>query len=70
MLAAAPAGLARAMTEQALVPTPGGADETLDPRDWEELRSLGHRMLDDMLDYLRDVRGDRPGNRRRQPRAR
>ena len=35
------------------------AEETLDPQDWEELRSLGHRMLDDMLDYLRDVR-DRP----------
>ena len=31
-------------------------EETLDPRDWEELRSLGHRMLDDMFDYLRDVR--------------
>jgi hypothetical protein len=24
-------------------------EESLDPRDWEELRSLGHRMLDDML---------------------
>ncbi len=34
-------------------------EETLDPADWEELRALGHRMLDDMVDYLRDVR-DRP----------
>ena len=34
-------------------------EETLDPGDWEELRALGHRMVDDMLDYLRDVR-DRP----------
>lgn len=33
------------------------ADEkTLDPRDWDEIRSLGHRMLDEMLDYLSAVR--------------
>jgi aromatic-L-amino-acid/L-tryptophan decarboxylase len=31
-------------------------EETLDPRDWDEIRSLGHRMLDDMLDYLSTVR--------------
>lgn len=31
-------------------------DETLDPRDWDEFRALGHRMLDDMLDYLSTVR--------------
>jgi aromatic-L-amino-acid decarboxylase len=35
------------------------AEETLDPRDWNELRVLGHRMVDDMLDYLEQVR-DRP----------
>ncbi|MFY9556245.1 MAG: pyridoxal-dependent decarboxylase [Blastocatellia bacterium] len=29
---------------------------TLDPQDWEQLRSLGHRMLDDMFDYLSAVR--------------
>jgi aromatic-L-amino-acid/L-tryptophan decarboxylase len=32
---------------------------TLDPTtatEWDELRALGHRMLDDMLDYLRTVR--------------
>src|SRR6185295_13347170 len=34
-------------------------DETLDPRDWDEFRRLGHQMLDDMLDYLRTVR-DKP----------
>jgi len=34
-------------------------EETLDPQDWAELRSLGHRMLDDMLDYLSTVR-DKP----------
>ena len=36
-----------------------GAEETLDPEDWEELRTLGHRMVDDMLEYLRNVR-ERP----------
>ena len=34
-------------------------EETLDPRDWNELRVLGHRMVDDMLAYLEQVR-DRP----------
>lgn len=34
-------------------------EETLDPQDWTELRELGHRMLDDMLDYLQTVR-ERP----------
>ncbi|MFT3772357.1 MAG: pyridoxal-dependent decarboxylase [Minicystis sp.] len=29
---------------------------TLDPTDWEALRATGHRMLDDMIDFLRDVR--------------
>jgi aromatic-L-amino-acid decarboxylase len=33
--------------------------ETLDPSDWEELRAQGHRMLDDMIDYIAGVR-DRP----------
>ena len=34
-------------------------EETLDPADWDGLRALGHRMLDDMIDYLQGVR-DRP----------
>jgi glutamate/tyrosine decarboxylase-like PLP-dependent enzyme len=29
---------------------------TLDPADWEAFRAAGHRMLDDMVDFLRDVR--------------
>jgi aromatic-L-amino-acid decarboxylase len=40
-------------------PTSSAPELTLDPanpREWEELRALGHRMLDDMLDYLRTVR--------------
>ena len=32
---------------------------TLDPQDWDELRAQGHRMLDDMIDYVAGIR-DRP----------
>jgi hypothetical protein len=35
----------------------------LDPADWEAFRATGHRMLDDMIDFLRDVRA-RPAWRR------
>jgi aromatic-L-amino-acid decarboxylase len=35
------------------------AEETLDPDDWESMRKLGHKMLDDMLDYMETVR-ERP----------
>lgn len=31
-------------------------EETLDPRDWEAMRALGHRMVDDMLAHLQDIR--------------
>ncbi|MHA4812313.1 pyridoxal phosphate-dependent decarboxylase family protein [Flavitalea flava] len=34
-------------------------EQTLDPGNWEELRTLGHRMVDDMMDYLQSVR-ERP----------
>ncbi len=34
-------------------------EESLDPQDWDTLRALGHRMVDDMLNYLQTVR-DRP----------
>lgn len=34
-------------------------DGTLDPRDWAAFRAQGHRMLDDMLDYLERIR-ERP----------
>lgn len=33
--------------------------ETLDPADWEEMRALAHRMVDDAIDYLATVR-ERP----------
>ncbi|MGZ3445630.1 MAG: hypothetical protein ACXWLG_09085, partial [Myxococcaceae bacterium] len=29
---------------------------TLDPTDWEAVRSVGHRMVDTLVDGLRDVR--------------
>jgi glutamate/tyrosine decarboxylase-like PLP-dependent enzyme len=30
--------------------------ESLDPANWEEIRQLGHRMVDDMMDYIQAVR--------------
>jgi aromatic-L-amino-acid/L-tryptophan decarboxylase len=33
--------------------------ETLDPENWEEMRKLGHRMIDDAIEYLKNVR-ERP----------
>jgi aromatic-L-amino-acid/L-tryptophan decarboxylase len=33
--------------------------ETLDPEDWDEMRALSHRMVDDAIDYLETV-GRRP----------
>ncbi|MCU0341984.1 MAG: pyridoxal-dependent decarboxylase [Spirosomaceae bacterium] len=34
-------------------------EETLDPADWTAMRVLGHRMIDDMMDYLQHI-GERP----------
>jgi aromatic-L-amino-acid decarboxylase len=34
-------------------------EESLDPQDWEAMRALGHRMVDDMMTYLQTVR-ERP----------
>lgn len=31
-------------------------EETLDPQDWQELRDLGHQMVDDMMDMLQHIR--------------
>jgi glutamate/tyrosine decarboxylase-like PLP-dependent enzyme len=39
--------------------TPKEPETTLDPKNWGELRAQGHRMLDDMIDYLEHVR-ERP----------
>lgn len=32
---------------------------TLDPQDWSAMRSLGHQMIDDMMDYLQNI-GNEP----------
>ena len=32
------------------------SEETLDPEDWQDFRLQGHRMLDDMFDYLEQIR--------------
>ena len=40
-------------------PLEAGLSETLDPNDWDEIRAQGHRMLDDMIDYVANVR-ERP----------
>lgn len=37
----------------------GKTEETLDPENWQEFRLQGHRMLDDMFDYLEHLR-ERP----------
>ncbi len=40
-------------------PTNAAAEETLDPSDWNQVRALSHRVVDDAVGYLRDVR-ERP----------
>jgi aromatic-L-amino-acid/L-tryptophan decarboxylase len=34
-------------------------NESLDPKDWSEVRKLGHQMVDDMMDFLESI-GDQP----------
>jgi len=36
-----------------------GSSENLDQQNWDNIRALGHRMLDDMLDYAASIR-ERP----------
>jgi len=38
------------------VATEPEANQTLDPKDWAEFRAQAHRMLDDMLGYIEDIR--------------
>ena len=35
------------------------AEEKLDPTNWESMRSLGHHILDDILDYLETLQDRR-----------
>jgi glutamate/tyrosine decarboxylase-like PLP-dependent enzyme len=46
---------------KALLETPlqSASSETLDPKNWDDIRAQGHRMLDDMIDYISNIR-DRP----------
>ena len=37
-------------------PLESESSETLDPKNWDDIRALGHRMLDDMIDYAADIR--------------
>ena len=30
--------------------------ETLDPKDWEEQRKIGHQIIDDMIEHLKNIR--------------
>ncbi len=32
------------------------AEETLDPKDWNDVHQIGHRMLDDVIDHLKNIR--------------
>ncbi|UCG00815.1 MAG: amino acid decarboxylase, partial [Candidatus Heimdallarchaeota archaeon] len=32
------------------------SEETLDPKDWEEQRKIGHQMIDDMIEHLKNIR--------------
>ena len=31
-------------------------EETLDPENWDEMRALGHRMVEDMMTHLENIR--------------
>ncbi|HMF72358.1 MAG TPA: aminotransferase class V-fold PLP-dependent enzyme [Flavitalea sp.] len=33
----------------------GNLSTTLDPKDWPAMRTLGHQMIDDMMDYLENI---------------
>ena len=48
--------MTRALRETRLESEPS---QTLDPKDWNEVRALGHRMLDDMIDHVAGIR-ERP----------
>jgi aromatic-L-amino-acid/L-tryptophan decarboxylase len=45
-----------ALRERPLI---SGSSETLDPQNWDDIRAQGHRMLDDMIDYVANIR-ERP----------
>ena len=34
-------------------------DLTLDPKDWEAMRQLGHQMIDDLINYWAGIREEK-----------
>jgi glutamate/tyrosine decarboxylase-like PLP-dependent enzyme len=44
---------------KAVIASESQANQTLDPADWAEFRAQAHRMLDEMLGYIEDIR-ERP----------
>ena len=42
--------------QQVIAPADGTDHISLDPQDWTELRAQAHHMLNDMLDYVADIR--------------
>lgn len=54
--------------ETPMLPQPHPHDaETLDPEDWDGLRALAHRMIDDSLDRMQRVRQDGAWKRTPEP---
>lgn len=45
-----------ALPSKAFGPDRGAEDDTLDPPDWDVAAATGHRIVDDAVRYLRDVR--------------
>ncbi len=45
--------MTRALREDSLK---SESSESLDPKNWDDIRAQGHRMLDDMIDYVADIR--------------
>jgi aromatic-L-amino-acid/L-tryptophan decarboxylase len=43
-------------TQEAEVSSSAHEGQTLDPSDWKSFRTQAHRMLDDILDYTKDIR--------------
>ncbi len=39
-----------------MTPTDPIPDQSLDPKDWEAMRALGHQMVDDLIDYWAGIR--------------
>ncbi len=38
------------------IAAPEAPEESLDPQDWDAVAALGHRMVDDMVQFMRGVR--------------